>query len=89
MLCSFVVCSFVVCVCVCVSLAPATRLANQLAAGGSKNPVLVLKGACIAMHSTSSESESQLSAGGYERFSAEYPFLRTQKIMYTPMVRNT
>ena len=27
-----------------------------------------------------------LSAGGYERFSAEYPFLRTQKIIYTPMV---
>ena len=24
--------------------------------------------------------------GGYERFSAEYPFLRTQKIMYTPLV---
>jgi serine/threonine/tyrosine-interacting-like protein 1 len=48
---------------------PATRLANQLAAGGSKNPVLVLK-------------------GGYERFSAEYPFLRTQKIMYTPMELN-
>ncbi len=24
--------------------------------------------------------------GGYERFSAEYPFLRTQKIMYTDVV---
>lgn len=24
--------------------------------------------------------------GGYERFSGEYPFLRTQKIIYTPMV---
>ena len=24
--------------------------------------------------------------GGYERFSAEYPFLRTQKIMYTSLV---
>ena len=28
-----------------------------------------------------------MGTGGYERFSAEYPFLRTQKIMYTPMVR--
>ena len=25
-------------------------------------------------------------SGGYERFSAEYPFLRTQKILYTPTV---
>lgn len=26
--------------------------------------------------------------GGYERFSAEYPFLRTQKILYTPLVNS-
>ena len=27
-----------------------------------------------------------MTLGGYERFSAEYPFLRTQKIMYTSLV---
>ena len=31
-------------------------------------------------------SRTCLFPGGYERFSAEYPFLRTQKIIYTPMV---
>ena len=31
-------------------------------------------------------SISMCHSGGYERFSAKYPFLRTQKIMYSPLV---
>lgn len=33
-----------------------------------------------------SKNPVKILKGGYERFSAEYPFLRTHKIMYTPLV---
>ena len=35
-----------------------------------------------------SKNSVKILKGGYERFSAEYPFLRTQKIMYTPLVND-
>lgn len=80
-------------VCMCVSIppyiptAPATQLANQLASSGSKNQVLILKGEHTGIHTYA--LPLSVCTGGYERFSAEYPFLRTQKIMYTPMVRRS
>lgn len=33
-----------------------------------------------------SKNAVQVLSGGYERFSALYPFLRTQKILWTPQV---
>eukprot|EP00731_Ephydatia_muelleri_P023673 Em0015g1256a len=36
------------------------------------------------MSSNGSRNAVKVLKGGYERFSAEYPFLRTQKILYTP-----
>ena len=65
--------------------APAVDLANRLALNGSKNPVMVLKGLSITPNK-GILTEVYFSTGGYERFSAEYPFLRTEKTIYTPMV---
>ena len=64
--------------------ARAMKCAELLYALGSKNPVKVLKGTMVScsLHITYCE----LLSGGYERFSAEYPFLRTQKIIYASLV---
>lgn len=52
---------------------------------------MVLKGANLSLLELIEQKFDMcvMILGGYERFSAEYPFLRTQKIMYTSLVSCT
>lgn len=42
---------------------------------------------CAGTLAKASRHPVQILKGGYERFSALYPFFRTQKILYTPQVK--